>query len=183
MHPASEKVLHNLLEQPFGPYLEETILSDKCKFVPTKRLLLEDFQLAYNNEPTGYVLLSPDHQNKQVFTQNVALIVPSLMAILSRRTSHIWRLYKVALVSCFVVFFRSMPLPISQRRAYNILIMTIMSEPPILFLMGYSMPENVLLWTWNLSLHRTQSKRTSWGLKNTTFVYSSRAICTQQQAS
>ncbi|KAI0003682.1 hypothetical protein BJV74DRAFT_479086 [Russula compacta] len=54
MHPASEKFLHNLLEQPFGPYLEETILSDKCKFVPTKRLLLEDFQLAYNNEPTGF---------------------------------------------------------------------------------------------------------------------------------
>jgi len=47
------KPLHNLLEQPFGPYLEHTILSDKCKFVVSKRLLLEDFQLAYNNEPTG----------------------------------------------------------------------------------------------------------------------------------
>jgi len=49
----SEKLLRNLLEQPFGPYLEETILSDKCKFVQSRPLLLEDFQLAYNNEPTG----------------------------------------------------------------------------------------------------------------------------------
>jgi hypothetical protein len=49
----SEKLLGNLLEQPFGPYLEETILSDKCKFVQSRPLLLEDFQLAYNNEPTG----------------------------------------------------------------------------------------------------------------------------------
>jgi hypothetical protein len=49
----SEKLLGNLLEQPFGPYLEETILSDKCKFVQSRPLLLEDFQMAYNNEPTG----------------------------------------------------------------------------------------------------------------------------------
>ena len=48
-----DKNLHNLLEQPFGPYLEETILTDKCKFMASKRLLLEDFQLAYNNKPTG----------------------------------------------------------------------------------------------------------------------------------
>jgi len=48
-----EKFLRDLLAQPFGPYLEETILSDKCKFVQTRRLLLEDFQLAHNNEPTG----------------------------------------------------------------------------------------------------------------------------------
>jgi hypothetical protein len=48
-----DKPLHNLLEQPFGPYLEETILSDKCKFMASKRLLLGDFQLAYNDEPTG----------------------------------------------------------------------------------------------------------------------------------
>jgi hypothetical protein len=51
----SDKFLCDLLRQPFGPYLEETVLSDKCKFVPTKRLLLNDFQLAYNDEPTGYV--------------------------------------------------------------------------------------------------------------------------------
>jgi hypothetical protein len=49
----SERFLHDLLEQPFGPYLEETILSQKCKSTPSRRLLLEDFQLAYNNEPTG----------------------------------------------------------------------------------------------------------------------------------
>ena len=49
-----ETALRNMLEQPFGPYLEETVLSDKCKFTPSKRLLLGDFQLAYNNEPTGY---------------------------------------------------------------------------------------------------------------------------------
>jgi hypothetical protein len=48
-----DKPLHNLLEQPFGPYLEETILSDKCKFMASKRLLLGDFQLAYNDAPTG----------------------------------------------------------------------------------------------------------------------------------
>jgi hypothetical protein len=50
-----ERVLHDLLEQPFGPYLEETVLSDKCRFMPSKRLLLDDFQLAHNDEPTGYV--------------------------------------------------------------------------------------------------------------------------------
>jgi hypothetical protein len=49
----SMKILRDLLEQPFGPYLEETILSEKCKSVPSRRLLLEDFQLAYNDEPTG----------------------------------------------------------------------------------------------------------------------------------
>jgi hypothetical protein len=49
----SERFIHNLLEQPFGPYLEETVLSDKCKFVPSRHLLLDEFQLAYNNEPTG----------------------------------------------------------------------------------------------------------------------------------
>jgi hypothetical protein len=48
-----DKPLHILLEQPFGPYLEETILSDKCKFMASKRLLLGDFQLAYNDAPTG----------------------------------------------------------------------------------------------------------------------------------
>jgi len=48
-----DKSLRNLLEQPFGPYLEETVLSDKCKFTASKPLLLVDFQLAYNNEPTG----------------------------------------------------------------------------------------------------------------------------------
>jgi hypothetical protein len=50
---SSDKVLLNLLKEPFGPYLEETVLSDKCKFVPSRRLLLENFQMAYNNEPTG----------------------------------------------------------------------------------------------------------------------------------
>lgn len=49
-----DRPLHNLLEQPFGPYLEETILSDKCKFMASKRLLLGDFQLAYNDQPTGF---------------------------------------------------------------------------------------------------------------------------------
>jgi hypothetical protein len=49
-----EKALHDLLEQPFGPYLEETILSDKCRFMASKRLLLDDFQLSYDNKPTGY---------------------------------------------------------------------------------------------------------------------------------
>ena len=49
-----DKLLLGLLEQPFGPYLDETILSHKCRFVPTKRLLLENFMLAYNDEPTGY---------------------------------------------------------------------------------------------------------------------------------
>lgn len=48
-----DKHLHNLLEQPFGPYLEEAILSDRCKYFASKNLLLEDFQLAYNNKPTG----------------------------------------------------------------------------------------------------------------------------------
>jgi hypothetical protein len=48
-----DKLLHNLLENPFGPYLEETVLSDKCKFMASKRLLLEDFQLAQNDEPMG----------------------------------------------------------------------------------------------------------------------------------
>ena len=48
-----DKPLHNLLEQPFGPYLEETILSGKCKYMASKRLLLRDFQLAYNDEPMG----------------------------------------------------------------------------------------------------------------------------------
>jgi hypothetical protein len=48
-----EKALHDLLEQPFGPYLEETILGDKCRYMGSKRLQLRDFQLAYNNEPTG----------------------------------------------------------------------------------------------------------------------------------
>jgi hypothetical protein len=48
-----EKALNDLFEQPFGPYLEETILSDKCKFMASKRLLLRDFQLSYNDEPTG----------------------------------------------------------------------------------------------------------------------------------
>ena len=48
-----DKALHDLLEQPFGPYLEETILSEKCRFTASKRLQLSDFQLAYNDEPTG----------------------------------------------------------------------------------------------------------------------------------
>ena len=48
-----DKPLYNLLEQPFGPYLEEAILSDKCRFMASKRLLLKDFQLAYNDEPMG----------------------------------------------------------------------------------------------------------------------------------
>jgi hypothetical protein len=48
-----DKALHDLLGQPFGPYLEETILSEKCRFIASKRLQLRDFQLAYNNEPTG----------------------------------------------------------------------------------------------------------------------------------
>jgi hypothetical protein len=50
---SSEKVLYDLLKEPFGPYLEETVLSDKCKFVCSKRLLLQNFQMAYNNNPTG----------------------------------------------------------------------------------------------------------------------------------
>ncbi len=48
-----DKPLYNLLEQPFGPYLEEAVLSDKCRFMASKRLFLEDFQLAYNDEPMG----------------------------------------------------------------------------------------------------------------------------------
>lgn len=59
----SERFLHSLLEQPFGPYLEETVLSEKCKFMSSRRLLLEDFQLTHDNEPTGYV--SPDHPIRQ----------------------------------------------------------------------------------------------------------------------
>lgn len=48
-----DKALLDLLEQPFGPYLEETILSEKCRYLASKRLQLREFQLAYNNEPTG----------------------------------------------------------------------------------------------------------------------------------
>jgi hypothetical protein len=75
----SERFLLSLLEQPFGPYLEETILSEKCKFLPSRRLLLEDFQLANNNEPTGHVL--PDHPIRQCSDINVALITQNLMGI------------------------------------------------------------------------------------------------------
>jgi hypothetical protein len=50
---SSEKALHDLLEEPFGPYLEEMLLSDKCKFVSSRPLLLEKFHMAHNNEPTG----------------------------------------------------------------------------------------------------------------------------------
>ncbi|KAI9512594.1 hypothetical protein F5148DRAFT_1162695 [Russula earlei] len=50
----SEKLLRKLLACPFGPYLEETVLSDRCKFTPTRPLSLEDFQMAYNDEPMGF---------------------------------------------------------------------------------------------------------------------------------
>jgi hypothetical protein len=53
----SDNVLRSLLERPFGPYLDETVLSDKCRFVPSKPLLLENFMLAHNDEPTGYASL------------------------------------------------------------------------------------------------------------------------------
>jgi hypothetical protein len=48
-----DKPLHHLLENPFGPYLEDTVLSHRCKFMASKRLLLEDFKLAHNDEPMG----------------------------------------------------------------------------------------------------------------------------------
>lgn len=48
-----DKPLHDLLEKPFGPYLEELVLTDRCKFMASKRLFLDAFQLAYNDEPTG----------------------------------------------------------------------------------------------------------------------------------
>jgi len=75
----SERFLLSLFKQPFGPYLEETILSEKCKFMPSRRLLLEDFQLANNNKPTGYV--SPDHPIRQCSHMNAALIAQNLMGI------------------------------------------------------------------------------------------------------
>jgi hypothetical protein len=51
----SQTVLCDLLKQPFGPYLAETVLSDRCRFTASKRLLLRGFRLVYNGEPTGYV--------------------------------------------------------------------------------------------------------------------------------
>jgi hypothetical protein len=48
-----DKPLFNLIEQPFGPYLEERVLSNRCRFMASKRLLLRDFQLAHNDEPMG----------------------------------------------------------------------------------------------------------------------------------
>ncbi|KAI9460587.1 hypothetical protein BJY52DRAFT_1262507 [Lactarius psammicola] len=50
MSSGSDKVLQDLLKQPFGPYLGETIFNDKFK----KRLLLENLMLSYNGKPTGF---------------------------------------------------------------------------------------------------------------------------------
>lgn len=54
MSSVPDKVLQDLLEQPFGPYLDETILSHKCKHTSSKRLLLEDLMLSYSGMPTGF---------------------------------------------------------------------------------------------------------------------------------
>ncbi|KAF8274089.1 hypothetical protein EI94DRAFT_985381 [Lactarius quietus] len=48
-----DQVLQELLKHPFGPYLDETILSRQCKHTSTKRLLLENLMLSYKGKPTG----------------------------------------------------------------------------------------------------------------------------------
>ncbi|KAI0296196.1 hypothetical protein BC826DRAFT_246526 [Russula brevipes] len=85
MPSLSDKFLCDLLRQPFGPYLEETILSDKCKFVPSKRLLLNDFQLAYNDEPTGFDRTEFDGDYTPVNVKHLAPI-PSGSRVLFRGT-------------------------------------------------------------------------------------------------
>ncbi|KAI0275072.1 hypothetical protein BC834DRAFT_965512 [Gloeopeniophorella convolvens] len=54
MSTSGDQVIHDLLEQPFGPYLDEKVLSDKCKFTHTKPIVLEDLMLSYNDQPTGF---------------------------------------------------------------------------------------------------------------------------------
>ncbi|KAI0308209.1 hypothetical protein B0F90DRAFT_1813513 [Multifurca ochricompacta] len=85
----SDPVLHHLLRLPFGPYLDEMVLSDKCKSVPSKLLLLDDFMLACNDQPTGFdrtefegdltpqnaVHLSPIHSGSRVFFRGVLSIL------------------------------------------------------------------------------------------------------------
>jgi hypothetical protein len=47
--------IQDLLKEPFGPYLAETILSTQCKHTSSKRLVLENLMLSYNGKPTGCV--------------------------------------------------------------------------------------------------------------------------------
>ncbi len=54
MPAGPDQIIRDLLERPFGPYLDETILSDKCQHTSSKRLVLEHLMLSYRGKPTGY---------------------------------------------------------------------------------------------------------------------------------
>jgi len=52
----SRKVIEELLRDPFGPYLDEDVLSAQCQSVPGRMLVLNSFELAHNNQIIGYLL-------------------------------------------------------------------------------------------------------------------------------
>lgn len=47
------KIVEELLRKPFGPYRDEEVLSAECQSKPGKTLVLNSFELAYNDEIIG----------------------------------------------------------------------------------------------------------------------------------
>lgn len=47
------KIIEELLRKPFGPYRDEEVLSAECQSKPGKTLVLNSFQLAYDDEIIG----------------------------------------------------------------------------------------------------------------------------------
>lgn len=68
MPPSATSALNKqreLINAPFGPYLDEDVLSEYCKSTPTNVLALEDVMFQYNGRPAGYIsrstLLTSSH--------------------------------------------------------------------------------------------------------------------------
>ena len=55
---SAENVLRDLLQEPFGPYVDEIILSPHCRHTGSKPLLLENLMLSYQGKPTGCASLN-----------------------------------------------------------------------------------------------------------------------------
>ena len=124
MSSEPDKVLQDLLKQPFGPYLDETVLSKQCQHTSSKRLLLENLMLSYNDKPTGCA--SP-HSLTCELSDAVALTAQNSKSHLYRQMPHICPPSNLALGSCSGAFIRSWPLRTSRTRASNISIVTLSS--------------------------------------------------------
>lgn len=55
------KVVEELLRDPFGPYLDQEVLSAECQTKAGRTLVLKFFQLAHNAKIIGYFYSSPLH--------------------------------------------------------------------------------------------------------------------------